>query len=125
MASDARDAAQRAAAALSELPVEVEPYRGGLGLQGVEVDHVWLAVTSHAVDGAQRWVIDVAFPLYEPGFVTVLRRYVAGDAEADELDEAGWGAGLGQRVVGRFPEGMGYCGAPLWWRRRQRRERRR
>jgi hypothetical protein len=99
--------------------VETTVYRGGLDLRGVEIDHVWLAATHPdpcAPDPQLRtpFVVDVAFPLFVDHFVEVLRRFVAGDATAAELDRAAAGAGVRQRVVGLFPAPVRYLGVPVW-----------
>jgi len=103
---DAREAARRCAAILTDLGVRAVVYRGGLDLRGAEIDHLWVAV-----DGAV--VLDAAFPLHSPAFVEVLRRFVAGDAEPQELDAAA-PDGLDARVLGVIPTPMSYRGAPVW-----------
>jgi hypothetical protein len=105
--------------------METTVYRGGLDLRGVEIDHLWLAATypdaaahpdPRALDPHRRtpFVVDVAFPLFVDHFVEVLRRFVAGDATAAELDRAAAGAGVRQRVIGLFPAPVRYVGVPVW-----------
>ena len=103
---DPRQSARRITDIAQGLGLEVTLYRGALDLQGSEVDHVW-------VDFQGR-VIDLAFPLFQPRFVQVLRDYVVGDAEASDLDQAALGTGLDDRVLGEFPQPLGYRGAPVW-----------
>jgi hypothetical protein len=110
---DPRGAVRRVAALLDDLALRSTVFRGGLDLRGAEVDHVWLAVAGEAEDGPP-WVVDLAFPLFDDAFVAVLRRFVAGDAEAAELDAAGLAAGIEARVIGSFPDPMRYRGRPVW-----------
>lgn len=114
-ASDARDAVRRAAATLADLPVSTVTFRGGLQLRGAEVDHLWLVLRTDDVDDA--WVIDVAFPLFAEDFVALLPRFVVGEVERDALDAASRDAALDQRVLGRMPHTVRYCGMPVWSRR--------
>ena len=109
-ALDPRRAAQRTTLIAKELGLEMTLYRGSLDLLGSEVDHVWIDF--------QGRVIDVAFPLFVPAFVAVLRDFVVGDAEPADLDSAAAGASLDERVLGEFPKPMQYRGAPVWSARR-------
>jgi hypothetical protein len=109
-ALDPRDAARRTATIAEALGLEATVYRGALDLHGSEVDHVWVEL-----DGC---VVDVAFPLFIPDFVTALRRFVAGDAEAADLDVVASAAGLDHRVLGEFPKPLRYRGEPVWSARR-------
>lgn len=109
-ALDPRRAAQRTTSIARELGLEVTLYRGALDLMGTEVDHVWIDF--------QGRVIDVAFPLFVPSFVAVLRDFVVGDAQPADLDTAAAGAGLEDRVLGEFPKPMQYRGEPVWSARR-------
>lgn len=109
-AVDPRDAVRRARGVAEALGIDATVYRGALDLQGSEVDHVWVNV-----DGC---VIDVAFPLFVPDFIAVLRRFVVGDAEAADLDAVAAPAGLDQRVLGEFPAPLRYRGEPVWSARR-------
>ena len=109
-AVEPRHAARRAVAIAEGFGFEATVYRGALDLAGVEADHVWIDL-----DGR---VIDVAFPLFVPSFVEVLRRYVMGDAEAADLDAAAASAGVEQRVLGEFPPPLRYRGEPVWSARR-------
>jgi hypothetical protein len=110
---DPRDAARRVAAICADAGLSCTVIRGGVDLAGVEVDHVWLAVAP-AVAGTGAWVVDAAFPLFAADFVDVLRGYVAGDAEAEDLVRVAASAGLEHRVVGRFPAPVRYRGRPVW-----------
>jgi hypothetical protein len=107
-----RDVVRRVAALLHDLRLEPTVFRGGLDLRGAEIDHVWLGIGGTAGEGPR--VLDVAFPLFRDEFVAVLRRFVAGDAGLDELDEAGRSAGIEDRVLGAFPAPMRYLGQPVW-----------
>lgn len=105
-AVDARATVRRVAVLAADLGLRATVYRGGLDLRGSEVDHVWLDV-----DGR---VIDAAFPLFVEDFVEVLRRFVAGDAEAAEVAAAADGATVEERVLGLFPATANYLGQPVW-----------
>jgi hypothetical protein len=119
---DPRASVRRVAALLADLPVHAVMYRGGLDLRGAEVDHVWLVVASGARgddaradgEGDNASVLDVAFPLFADRFVDVLRRFVAGDAPAAELQAAADETAVADRVFGVFPEPMRYLGRPVW-----------
>jgi hypothetical protein len=118
-AVDPRVVVHRVARVVAELGVETTVYRGGLDLRGVEIDHLWLAAThpdpwALVSRPSTPFVVDVAFPLFVDHFVEVLRRFVAGDATAAELDHAAAGAGVRQRVVGLFPAPVRYLGVPVW-----------
>jgi hypothetical protein len=110
---DPRDATRRVAGICAEAGLTCTVIRGGVDLAGVEVDHVWLAVAPPGIAGGA-WVVDAAFPLFADDFVTVLRGYVAGDAEAEDLLRIAAQAGLEHRVVGRFPAPVRYRGRPVW-----------
>ena len=109
-AGNPRDAARRTAAIAHEIGLEVTVYRGALDLQGSEVDHLWVDL--------EGCVLDVAFPLFLPDFVEALRRFVAGEAEATDLEAVAGAAGLEQRVLGEFPKPLRYLGEPVWTARR-------
>lgn len=109
-AVDPRRTVRRVAALAADLGLRATVYRGGLDLRGSEVDHVWLDV-----DGR---VVDAAYPLFVAGFVDVLRRFVAGDADADEVAAAAMHATVEQRVLGVFPATAAYVGQPVWGARR-------
>lgn len=109
-AVDPRATIRRVRVLADDLGLRATVYRGGLDLRGSEVDHVWLDV-----DGR---VVDAAFPLFVEGFVEVLRRFVAGDADADELAAAAVDATVEQRVLGLFPATAHYLGRPVWGQRR-------
>lgn len=108
-AVDARATVRRVTAIAAELQLHPTVYRGGLDLGGSEVDHVWLDLHGR--------VVDAAFPLFVDEFVAVLRRFVAGDALAEELAAAAEGASVEQRVLGCFPPSAGYLGQPVWLQR--------
>ena len=105
-AVDARDTVRRVAGAAHALGLRGTVYRGSVDLRGAEVDHVWLEL-----DGR---VVDAAFPLLEDRFVSLLRRFVAGDVEAEELADAAALSSLDARVLGQFPETIRYIGEPVW-----------
>lgn len=109
-AVDARATVRRVASLADGLGLRATVYRGGLGLRGSEVDHVWLDI-----DGR---VVDAAFPLFVEGFVEVLRRFVAGDAEPHEIAAAAVNATIEERVLGLFPASANYLGQPVWSQRR-------
>lgn len=103
---DARAATRRVAQIAGDLGLGTTVIRGGLDLDGTEVDHIWLDV-----DGR---VVDVSFPVFLPDFVMVLRDFVAGHAEAAELALVADSAHLGHRVLGEFPTPLRYRGQPVW-----------
>lgn len=103
---DPRDAVTRAAEAVGELGLEAVTWRGGVGLSGVEVDHVWLVV-----DG---WVLDAAFPLFAEEFRRLLAGWVAGDVDNEALLEAALPIDVDARVLGTLPPATTYLGAPVW-----------
>lgn len=121
---DPRETIQRVRAALAGLPLEFDVYRGGLDLRGVEVDHLWLGVRPAADEPDGAFVLDAAFPLFDDRFVSMLRRFVAGDAGTDDLADAARQAGVDDRVLGLYPDPMRYRGQPLWTARRSDRVRR-
>ncbi|MBW3621002.1 MAG: hypothetical protein KY461_12210 [Actinobacteria bacterium] len=106
---DVRAAAARVRAVASELGVEADVVRGGVDVGGAELDHVWAVVVGH--------VVDVTMPLRSPAFADVLRAYVAGDVDDDELDAAAHGYAFEWRVVGEYPAGLRYVGLPVWGQR--------
>ncbi|MFP5310101.1 MAG: hypothetical protein ACLGIR_11055 [Actinomycetes bacterium] len=104
--SDPRGAAGRVARLAEALGLDVVTVRGGLDVGGAELDHVWVAVEGRVVDptvvaGSSR-------------FVAALRAYVAGDLDADDLDFLAHGHPIERRVLGAFPDTLGYVGAPVW-----------
>lgn len=110
---DTRQATRRVASIAQELGLAVTIYRGGLDLRGAEVDHLWVAATRLGQAGDRPFVLDVAFPLFDPDFVRALRSFVAGDASREQLAAAGQG-GVDRRVVGEIPNPLRYVGAPVW-----------
>lgn len=103
---DPRSTVRRVTELGSRLGLATRVFRGGLDLQGTEADHVWVSV-----EGV---VLDAAFPVLAEDFVEVLRRYVAGEAEAADLEAAAEGLDVDARVVGQFPDRLGYVGSPVW-----------
>jgi hypothetical protein len=101
-----RAAARRVGALATEIGMSAHLYRGGVELTGIEVDHVWLAVDN--------LVIDLAFPLFAPDFRSLLPRFVAGEIEAVELEQAAATAGIDKRVLGVLPPRVRYVGRPVW-----------
>lgn len=108
---DTRATVRRVVDVGTRLGLETRVYRGGLDLGGSEVDHVWASV-----DGV---VVDAAFPVLDPEFVDVLRRFVAGDLGADDVAGAAHDIAFGQRVIGLFPSPLRYIGVPVWTQRRR------
>lgn len=113
---DVRAAAARVQAVAEQLGVEVDLVRGGVDVGGAELDHVWAVVVGH--------VVDVTMPLRSAAFTDVLRAYVAGDVDDDELDHAAHGYAFEWRIVGEFPDGLRYVGLPVWGQRVEERRRR-
>lgn len=109
-ALDARAAAGRVASITEGLGLTSTVVRGCLDLEGSEVDHLWLDVEGR--------VVDVAFPLFVPSFVSLLRRWVSGEVEGEQLAAVAAAAGLDQRVLGEFPSPLRYRGEPVWSARR-------
>jgi hypothetical protein len=103
---DVRSAAGRVRGVAGELGYEVEIVRGGVDVGGAELDHVWAVVAGH--------VVDLTLPLRSEAFAVLLRAYVAGDVDDDELDHAAHGYAFEWRVVGEFPERLRYVGLPVW-----------
>jgi hypothetical protein len=101
-----RAAARRVGALATAIGMSAHLYRGGVELTGAEVDHVWLAVDD--------LVIDLAFPLFAPSFCSLLPRFVAGEIEAIELEQAAATTGIDERVLGVLPPLVRYVGRPVW-----------
>ncbi|MBW3657558.1 MAG: hypothetical protein KY457_02895 [Actinobacteria bacterium] len=106
---DVRSAVARVRSVASGLGVEADVVRGGVDVGGAELDHVWAVVDGH--------VVDVTMPLRATAFADVLRTYVAGDVDDDELDSVAHGYGFEWRVVGEFPAPLRYVGLPVWGQR--------
>lgn len=102
---DVRDGARRVLALAEDLGLSGHIVRGGLDLGGAELDHVWAVVDAH--------VVDVTLPVQSREFVMVLRGYVAGDVQSDELEQAAACWQLEWRVVGDVPVGCRYLGRPI------------
>ena len=105
-AAHPRQTARRVVEIAGGLGLATTMYRGGVDLQGTEVDHVWLDVGGR--------VVDAAFPLYRHDFVSLLREYVAGDVSVEALELSAINASVDQRVLGLFPARIRYLGAPVW-----------
>jgi hypothetical protein len=105
-ALDPRRAARRVSTIAEQMGLSPTVVRGALDLDGTEVDHLWLDVEGR--------VVDVAFPLFVPSFVAVLRQWVIGEADGEQLAGAAEDATLEQRVLGEFPPPLRYRGAPVW-----------
>jgi hypothetical protein len=58
--------------------------------------------------------IDLAFPLFAPSFCSLLPRFVAGEIEAIELEQAAATTGIDERVLGVLPPRVRYVGRPVW-----------
>jgi hypothetical protein len=101
-----RATARRVGALATGVGLSARLYRGGVDLNGVEVDHVWLAVDDI--------VIDVAFPLFMPAFRSLLRRFVAGEIEPEDLETGAASSGIEHRVLGVLPPCTRYIGQPVW-----------
>lgn len=103
---DVRAVAHRVVTLVERVGLAPVIVRGGVDVGGAELDHVFVVVEDR--------VVDVALPVRAAPFAEVVRAWVAGDVERDEL----WGRaadyGLEDRVVGEFPAGVRYRGAPLW-----------
>lgn len=106
---DVRSAAARVQDVASTLGFEVDVVRGGVDVGGAELDHVWAVVVGH--------VVDVTMPLRSSTFADVLRAYVAGDIDDDELDHTARGYAFEWRVLGEFPAPLRYVGLPVWSQR--------
>lgn len=106
---DSRSTVRRVTDVSERLGMSGRVFRGGLDLRGAEVDHVWVSI-----DGV---VVDAAFPVLAEGFVDLLRQYVAGEADAADLEAAATGLDVEARVVGAFPAGLAYVGSPVWTQR--------
>lgn len=102
---DVRDAARRVLALAERLGLSGHIARGGLDLGGAELDHVWTVVDAH--------VVDVTLPVLSQDFVALLRGYVAGDVDVDQLEQAAAAWTLEWRVVGDVPAGCRYVGRPI------------
>ena len=109
--TDARATVRRVVSLGQEVGLPARVYRGGLDLGGSEVDHVWASVGGV--------VVDAAYPVHDTAFVDTLRRFVAGDADPEDLARAAERCALTDRVVGIFPARLGYLGAPVWAERRR------
>lgn len=101
-----RATARRVGALATGVGLIARLYRGGVELDGVEVDHVWL--------GVDDIVIDVAFPLFKHDFRSLLPRFVAGEIEPEDLETAAARSGIEDRVLGVLPPLTRYVGQPVW-----------
>jgi len=105
-ALDVRATARRVVDVGRRLALEPEVVRGRVDLGGAELDHVFVVVGDR--------VVDVALPLAAEGFTALVRAYVAGDLEAEELARAAATHDLDACVVGDYRDPLAYRGAPLW-----------
>ncbi|HEX9887971.1 MAG TPA: hypothetical protein VGA69_00715 [Nitriliruptorales bacterium] len=103
---DVRDSARRVVYVAERLQLQATLVRGALDVGGAELDHVWAVVADR--------VVDVPLPLRSDAFVEALRAYIAGDIEPGELERVADAYALDWRVVGEFPHGVRYYGAPFW-----------
>ncbi len=104
-----RATARRVGALASGVGLAARLYRGALEVNGVEVDHVWLAVDDV--------VLDLAFPLFVPSFRSLLPRFVAGEIDPKDLETAAAKTGVDDRVLGLLPPATRYIGHPVWAQR--------
>lgn len=103
--ADVREAARRVLHVAEGLGLDGHIARGGLDVGGAELDHVWAVVEAH--------VVDVSLPVLSQPFRVLLRGYVAGDLEPQEVEEAAAALDLQWRVVGEVPVGCRYLGRPI------------
>ena len=82
--------------------------RGRVDVGGAELDHVFVVVDER--------VVDLALPVRAPGFDQMVRAWVAGDLDHQDLVEEAAHHGIEERVVGEYPTRLRYRGAPLWGR---------
>lgn len=104
--ADVRSAAHRVVEIAAACDLDAYVARGGLDVGGAELDHVW-AVVHDAV-------VDPSMPVVSEAFGALLRAYVAGDIDRDELDRSAHGYALEWRVMGEFPDRLRYVGLPVW-----------
>ncbi|MDX1658463.1 MAG: hypothetical protein R3343_06555, partial [Nitriliruptorales bacterium] len=81
--NDARRGAHRVRVIAEEIGLDAVVVRGGLDVGGAELDHLWVVA-----DGR---VVDITMPVISEAFGALLRAYVAGDLDADDLDRAAHG----------------------------------
>lgn len=104
---DPRDAARRVDRMLRARGIETVFVRGALDIGGAELDHVWTVA-----DGR---VVDVVVPVADPDFLRVLRGYVAGDVDPEDIDREAGARPIGDRVLGVYDEdAVSYVGMPVW-----------
>ena len=101
-----RAGARRVVSVAERLGLDAILVRGSVDVGGAELDHVWAVVGER--------VIDVPLPLRSGSFVDVLRGYIAGDVEPHDLELAADAYAIDWRIVGEFPNGVRYYGAPFW-----------
>ncbi len=106
-----RDVVHRAEARMATVGLRSVRIRGTVSYAGVEVDHVWLAVSD---DSHTPFVVDAAFPLHVRAFAEALAGYVAGTVTSADLVAVAEGTRLEDRVIGSFPAVAGYRGQPYW-----------
>lgn len=104
---DPRDAARRVDRLLHDHGVRTVFVRGALDIGGAELDHVWTVA-----DGR---VVDVTVPVADEDFLHLLRGYVAGDVEPEDIDRAANERPIELRVIGVYDETrVSYVGLPVW-----------
>lgn len=103
--TDTREAARRVLTVAEALGLRGHIARGGLDVGGAELDHVWAVVEWH--------VVDVTLPVLARDFVALLRGFVAGDVDPDDLEDAAGMWAFEWRVVGDVPVGCRYLGTPI------------
>lgn len=108
--SASREAARRVVAIAVDAGLDAQLVRGGVDVGAVEIDHLWARVEGR--------VVDASLPLFAPDFRSVLRAWVAGDADDRALDEEAAGFGIDWRVVTRMPPDCRYRGRPVLHHRR-------
>lgn len=105
---DVRATARRVAGAAAAIGLEPMMVRGRVDVGGAELDHVFVVVEDR--------VVDLALPVRAPSFARTVRAWVAGDLDHGEFVERAARHGIEDRVVGDYPRGLCYRGAPLWGR---------
>lgn len=103
---DVRATARRVVDAAAALGLEPMMVRGRVDVGGAELDHVFVVADDR--------VVDLALPVRAPTFAQIVRAWVAGDLDHQELVDRAAAHGLEDRVVGEYPQPVRYRGAPLW-----------
>lgn len=109
--SASREAARRVVAIARGSGLDAQLVRGGVDVGPVEIDHLWARV--------EGTVVDASLPLFAADFRGVLRAWVAGDVDDEQLDLQALPYGIDWRVVTRLPpEDCRYRGRPVLHHRR-------